>query len=205
MTYSPYYGASPEVVKVLEANQYLATLHHNLFQRLQALSFQKGHFVLASGKTSTYYLDCRKTSLDAEGSLWLGELLSACLLAQQAKPDAVAGMVLGAAPLVTAVTTASARQNQPLQGVLVRKEVKGHGGGRQIEGNLAPWMRTALLEDVVTTGGSTIKAAQALKAAYPTLPLSGVWSIVDRQGAEKTAFDSLGLPYHWLYSVEAFL
>jgi orotate phosphoribosyltransferase len=87
----------------------------------------------------------------------------------------------------------------------VRKEAKGHGTGNQIEGHLAPWMRIALVEDVVTTGGSTLKAIEAIRKAYPTVEIVQVCSIIDRNAGGKEAFSRLGIPFQSLYNVQAFL
>jgi orotate phosphoribosyltransferase len=200
-----FYGASPWVAAQLSKSPALQALHKRLFARLKALSFRQGQFILASGQSSNYYMDCRLTALDGEGSYLIGQLLGALTLACDTPIDAVGGMALGAAPLVTAVTCNLAAQGQSVQGILVRKEAKTYGGGKQIEGNLAPWMRLLLLEDVVTTGGSTQKAANVLKAQHPSLQLAGVFALVDRQAGGEATFRRLALPYHWLYSVQAFL
>ena len=181
-------------------------LHHaktELFSLLQSLSFKRGHFVLASGKTSDWYLDCRVTALSARGSLLIGQLFHEKL--RDLHIDAVGGMVLGAAPLVTSVTTQSAAMGDPIEGFLVRKEPKGHGGEQQIEGNLKPWMRIALVEDVVTSGGSTLKAIDAIQRHYPSVEIVKVLSLVDREAGGAERFTQRGIPFESLYSVRAFL
>lgn len=174
-----------------------------LFKLLQQHSFKTGQFVLASGKTSNYYMDCRMTTLHAKGAALIGELLY-----QQLEPyhiDAVGGVVLGAAPMVTAVSTASVSHNNTINGFLVRKESKGHGTGQQIEGHLAPWMRVALIEDVVTSGGSLIKGIKAVQQAYPNVEIVKVISIVDRNAGGKEAIEALGISFDSLYNVDEFL
>jgi orotate phosphoribosyltransferase len=174
-----------------------------LLDILKTRSFQRGHFVLASGKTSEWYLDCRITALSARGAFLAGALLYQRL--QGDHPDAVGGMVLGAAPLVTAVSVASVLHGQALDGFLVRKETKAHGAGKQIEGHLAPWMRVAMVEDVATTGGSTLKAIQLLKQQAPGITVCRVVALVDREAGAKEAFNRAQIPFEALYSVREFL
>ncbi len=174
-----------------------------LFTLIQTLSFQKGDFLLASGKRSKYYIDCRKTTLSARGAYLIGHLLY-----EKIRPlhiDAVGGMSMGADPIVTAISYRSAEVGQSVEGFLIRKEAKGHGMGRQVEGHLKPWMRVVLVEDVVTTGSSTIKAIQAVKTTCPSARIVQIVSLVDRESGGKEAFTQLGIPYQSLYSVREFL
>lgn len=177
-----------------------------LFELIKRLSFRKGDFVLASGKRSDYYIDCRMTTLDGRGSYLIGHLLYDILADMNV--DAVGGMSMGADPIVTAITYRSAEVGRPLPGFLIRKEAKGHGTGRQVEGHLQPWMRVALVEDVVTTGGSTIKAIEAVRRTCPTAQIVGILSLVDREAGGTEAFKSLRpapVPYRSLYSVHELL
>jgi len=174
-----------------------------LFRLLQAKAFQRGHFVLASGKTSTYYMDCRMATLSAQGASLIGDLFYQLL--QPYHIDAVGGVALGAAPMVTAISTASVAAGQALDGFLIRKESKGYGTGRQIEGHLQPWMRVAIVEDVVTSGGSLIRGIEAVQTAYPSVEIVTVVSIVDREAGGKAAIEALGIPFQSLYSINAFL
>jgi orotate phosphoribosyltransferase len=178
-----------------------------LFDILSTRSFKRGTFTLASGKTSTYYMDGRLTTLSAEGSLIIGEVLVEHLAPLNL--DAVGGMTMGADPIVTAVTVESARQKQPLDGFLVRKEAKGHGTKKQVEGNLKNGQRVVLLEDVMTTGGTVVKAAQAVRDAYPDVEIVKVITLVDRNegGVEATAatLADHGLTYEALLTIDAFL
>lgn len=174
-----------------------------LFERIKTLSFKTGHFVLASGKTSHFYLDCRKTTLDGRGSFLIGRLCYDALAPLGL--DAVGGMSMGADPIVSAITYRSADIGRPLQGFLVRKEAKAHGTGNQVEGHLAPWMRVALVEDVVTTGGSTLKAIDAIERACPGIQVAQVLAIVDREEGGREAFEKRAIPFQRLYSVREFL
>lgn len=202
--------------KPVSCNAWGGTLHFTqthlqhaqaeLFTILQQRSFKTGNFILASGAASTWYLDCRTTALSGRGSLLIGELFTHVI--QYKLPQtvqAVGGMVLGAAPLVSAVTVSSAMAGLPVDGFLVRKAAKQYGGGKQIEGNLPAAGNIVLVEDVVTTGGSTLKAIEAIKRQAPQLTVVGVLALVDRNAGGAAKFAELGIPLHTLYSVDAFL
>jgi orotate phosphoribosyltransferase len=178
-----------------------------LFDLLKHHSFKRGDFTLASGAKSTWYLDCRVTALHGRGSLLIGQLFTNIIetLPQGTTVQAVGGMALGAAPLVSAVTVASAMIGNPINGFLVRKEAKLYGGGKQIEGNLPVAGNIILLEDVVTTGGSTINAINAIKKQAPHLTVVGVLALVDRQAGGAEQFKTLQIPFHALYNVQEFL
>lgn len=174
-----------------------------LFELLKQLSFRRGEFVLASGKRANYYIDCRTTTLAGRGSYLIGRLLYEML--EPARIDAVGGVIIGAAPMVTAITCRSAEVGKPIDGFLIRKEAKGHGTGRQIEGHLQPWMRVALVEDVITTGGSLLKGIDAIQRDYPSVEIVQVLSLVDREAGGREALSKAGIPYRSLYSVREFL
>lgn len=181
-----------------------ALLKQELFDILKTRSFRRGQFRLASGALSDYYLDCRMSTLDGRGAYLIG-----CLLHELLEPlhlDAVGGMTLGADPMVASVIYRSAEVGRhPLAGFIVRKNAKGHGMGRRIEGHLSPWMRVALLEDVVTSGSSTVQAVEAIREAYPTVKIEKIVALVDRDGGGREAFTRLGIPFEALYNVRAFL
>ena len=118
--------------------------------REKALKF--GDFTLASGKKASFYLDCRRITLDSRGANLIAEGILE-LLGDQL-PDALGGMAIGADPITAAVITVAGQQNRPLKGFIVRKEAKAHGKGRDVEGPVQPGDTAMIVEDVVTTGAS---------------------------------------------------
>ena len=174
----------------------LLELKRRLARLLVEKSYREGDFVLASGRRSDYYFDCRVTALHAEGSWLIGTLFNHMLSEMDIK--GVGGMTMGADPLVAATTVISHEQGRPLNGLLVRKEAKGHGTGQFVEGlgNFSTGDRVAMLEDVVTTGGSLLKACDRIRDAG--LSIVAVCAILDREegGREKlreAGYDLLAL------------
>ena len=174
----------------------LLELKRRLARLLVEKSYREGDFVLASGRRSDYYFDCRVTALHAEGSWLIGTLFNHMLREMDIK--GVGGMTMGADPLVAATTVISHEQGRPLHGLLVRKEAKGHGTGQFVEGlgNFHAGDRVAMLEDVVTTGGSLLKACDRIRDAG--LSIVAVCAILDREegGREKlreAGYDLLAL------------
>jgi len=173
-------------------------------ERLKTLllekSYRKGTFTLTSGRTSDFYIDGKQTTLDAEGAWLCGRLLYE-LLRQEAKPiKAVGGMTLGADPLVTAVSIVSYLEKAPIPAFIVRKEAKGHGTGNFIEGksNLEPGCRVALLEDVVTTGGTLLKVIERVEAEGFHVGL--VATVVDREEGGAETLQQAGYPLKALFT-----
>ncbi|MDY5430112.1 orotate phosphoribosyltransferase, partial [Desulfovibrio sp.] len=140
-------------------------IKRRLARLLVEKSYREGDFVLASGRRSDYYFDCRVTALHAEGSWLIGTLFNDLL--KDVPVVGVGGMTMGADPLVSATTAISHELGRPLNGLLVRKEAKDHGTGQFVEGlgNFKPGDKVAMLEDVVTTGGSLLKACDRVRAA----------------------------------------
>lgn len=137
--------------------QSILEIKRRLARLLVEKSYREGDFVLASGRRSDYYFDCRVTALHAEGSWLIGTLFNDLL--KDVPVVGVGGMTMGADPLVSATTAISHELGRPLNGLLVRKEAKDHGTGQFVEGlgNFKPGDKVAMLEDVVTTGGSPLK------------------------------------------------
>ena len=147
---------------------------------LRAKSIKRGEFTLASGKKSSYYLDCRLTTLDAEGALLTGYCILELLDEMKIKPDAIGGMSMGADPIVTAAGVVSAIEKRPLPGFLVRKQAKEHGRQKKIEGIENPrGKKVVIVDDVCTTGGSTQEAIDA--AEREGCEVIAVISLVDRE------------------------
>jgi orotate phosphoribosyltransferase len=139
----------------------LAAKKRRLLQIIEQKSFMKGTFTLASGAVSNYYVDMKPTTFDPEGAALLSEIICA-MLADDADVEAVGGLELGAVPIVAAVAARS-WTGRPIAGFVVRKERKGHGTDRKIDGNFRPGSTVALIEDVTTKGGSVLQAVTAVR------------------------------------------
>ena len=148
-----------------------------LAQLLAELSYRRGTFRLASGKTSDFYVDVKQTVFRAAGAALIGKLIYERLA--EANIELVGGMAVGAIPLVDAVLNEAARRGRTLDGFFVRKEVKDHGTAARLDGRFDPAKRIALVEDVVTTGESTVRAIDAVEAAGGSV--IDVVVVVDRQ------------------------
>ncbi|CAG37645.1 orotate phosphoribosyltransferase [Desulfotalea psychrophila] len=178
-------------------------------QRLKEIllekSYREGAFTLTSGKTSDFYIDGKQTTLSAEGALLCGKLLFQLIAENETKIDAVGGMTLGADPLVTAVSIASFLQDAPIPAFIVRKEAKGHGTGNYIEGlkNMADGCTVALLEDVVTTGGTLIKVIDRVEAAGFKVGL--VATVIERQEGGTAVLAEAGYTLKSIFTREELL
>jgi orotate phosphoribosyltransferase len=150
-----------------------------LTQLLRARSVRTGDFVLASGARSTYYIDARMTTMSGPGQLLIGRLGLAEIDGRGWKPASVGGLTLGADPVAYAIAHAAAAANRSLDAFTVRKEPKGHGTGRVIEGNLQDGMEVVVVEDVITTGDSALRAIDVIASAGARV--LGVLAIVDRE------------------------
>ncbi len=173
---------------------------------LRERSFAKKRVVLASGKESDFFIDCKQTVLTAEGHVLVGALMLDALRDLPAC-DAVAGVELGGCPLASAVSLTSHLRDPGAakDAVYVRKDAKDHGSKRVLEGDthLAPGASLVILEDVTTTGGSTLKAVEKLRAAgYRVV---GVVALVDRLEGGRDAIEAAGLPFIALYTRRDFI
>jgi orotate phosphoribosyltransferase len=166
--------------------------------RDKALKF--GEFTLASGKKANYYLDCRQITLDAQGARLVGagmlELLKADL------PALVGGMAIGADPITAAILTLAGVSSLPLRGVMVRKEPKQHGTGKRVEGPFQPGESIAIVEDVVTTGGSSLLAIERCEEVG--LKVTRVLAIIDRLEGGREAFAARGYELTTLFTIKDF-
>ena len=172
---------------------------------LQSLIMEKslkfGDFTLASGKKATYYLDCRQITLDSVGAKLIGEGILE-LLQRGSIPQAVGGMSIGADPITAAVITVAAYQNIPLKGFMVRKQSKGHGTNQFVEGPIVTGDHVVIVEDVVTTGGSSLDAIEKVEALGVTV--DGVIAIIDRLEGGREMFESKGYALRSLFTVKDF-
>jgi len=152
-----------------------------LLALLKKLSYQEREVVLASGLKSNFYIDCKQTVLTAEGHFLVGSLFLTLCRRLAPEVEAIGGLTMGADPLASAVSTLSYVHGDPLAAFYVRKEPKGHGTGAWIEGvrSLRPGMRVAIVEDVVTTGGSALKAIA--RARDFGLEVTLILGLVDRE------------------------
>jgi orotate phosphoribosyltransferase len=178
-----------------------------LLELLRAHAFERKRVVLASGKESDFFIDCKRVVLSAEGHALVGEVMLGALagLPGMSACVAVAGVALGGCPLASAVALTSFQRGAPLDAVYVRKEAKDHGSRQLLEGaaRLPAGARVALLEDVVTTGGSTLQAAEKLRGAG--LEIAGVVAIVDRLEGGRAAIEGGGLKLVSLYTRSDFM
>src|SRR6476660_784726 len=168
------------------------TTHDRLISILAERSARRGQFTLASGRQSTLYIDARLTTMSPDGLALIGPLALAALQQSGWQVDAIGGLTLGADPISYAIAYASASSEGPLRAFTVRKEAKAHGTGRLIEGPFREGDRVAVIEDVITTGGSALRAAEAIRAAGGSV--SGVLALVDREEGGREALESAGLP-----------
>jgi orotate phosphoribosyltransferase len=168
-------------------------------ERLQEIlaerSVRTGNFVLASGKSSTIYVDARLTTMSPDGMVLIGKLGLERIQSRDWNPDSIGGLTLGADPVAYAISHTSAHNRTPIRAFTVRKEPKEHGTGRRIEGPFRPGDRVVIVEDVITTGNSALQAITAVEKEGGVVV--GVLAIVDRQDGGNDAIRSAG------YSVEA--
>jgi len=166
--------------------------------REQALQF--GDFTLASGKQASFYLDCRKVTLDARGAQLIGagmlELLAGAM------PPLVGGMAIGADPITGSILTLAGSQGISLRGIIVRKEAKAHGTGKFVEGPYQEGEEVVIVEDVVTTGGSSLLAIERCEAVG--LKVKRVLAIIDRLEGGREAFAAKGYELSTLFTVRDF-
>jgi orotate phosphoribosyltransferase len=150
-----------------------------LGELLRTKSLFRGEITLSSGRKSSYYLDCKLTTLHPEGALLTGYAILETLEAMGDRPNAIGGLTMGADPLVSATVVVSQIEQRPLPGFLVRKEHKKHGRGKQIEGIEPTPLKLAIVDEVCTTGGSTWEAIHAVEAEGHQV--TSVIILVDRE------------------------
>lgn len=167
----------------MDANATVAQCRARLAELIKEYALRFGDFTLASGQKSTYFIDGKLVTLQAEGAYCLARCILEAL--RGVDVEAVGGMSIGADPIAGAVVAIAGSMGMPLLGFLVRKEQKDHGTRKQVEGPLHDGMRVVMLEDVVTTGGSTLKAIEAMEREKRAKVVKVV-AMVDRlQGARE--------------------
>ncbi|MEH2046250.1 orotate phosphoribosyltransferase [Nostoc sp.] len=176
----------------------LTTLRHKLLDLFCQLAYQEGDFLLSSGLRSSYYVNKTQVTLHPQGALAVGRLVFPLL---PVDTQAVGGLTMGADPIVTAVSIVSVYENRPIPALIIRKEAKGYGTRAYIEGpSLPEGAKVVVLEDVVTTGQSALKAVERLKDAGYTV--NQVISLVDREQGGGELYQSAGLKFETLFSIQ---
>lgn len=168
------------------------TDHDRLLTLLAERSARRGQFILSSGRTSTLYIDARLTTMSPEGLSLIGPLALAALIQSSWNIAAIGGLTLGADPVSYAIAYASASSARPLRAFTVRKVMKAHGTQRLIEGPFQPGDRVAVIEDVITTGGSALQAIDVIRASQGIV--AGVLSLVDREEGGREAILAQDVP-----------
>lgn len=153
-------------------------------------SVQRGHFVLASGRTSNVYIDCRLTTMSAAGLTLIGPLGLAAIRERGWTPRSVGGLTMGADPVAYAIAAASASREPIVDAFSVRKEAKAHGTGRRVEGNFRSGDKVVVIEDVITSGGSALKAIEAIR--HEGGEILGVLAVVDREEGGRATIEAAG-------------
>ncbi len=158
-------------------------------------------FKLVSGKLSRYYIDLKQVTFDPEGIYILGNVL--CEKLKNFDIQAAGGLTLGADPMAYAISLISFQKGNTIKPFVVRKEAKGHGTGKHIEGKLQDVKKVAVLEDVSTTGGSALKAAKACQEA--SLNVIGIFTIVDREEGAKENIEKEGFEFYSIFRLSELL
>ena len=173
-------------------------MKEELLELLKTYAYKEGNFTLSSGKRSKHYINCKPVTLSGRGLT-----LSSLMMLKEVDTQVVAGLTLGADPLVSGVSLVSALDSRLVNGLIVRKEAKGHGTKAWIEGLLPPeGTKVTVLEDVVTTGDSAISAAKRLREAG--YEVERVIAIIDRNEGGKEAMKLVGLDLISLYTLKDF-
>ena len=177
----------------------MSTKYPQLAKVIREKSLKHGKFTLASGRTSDYYIDARLSSLDPEGAARMADAILEEIAGM--KVDAVGGMDMGATPIVGAVAIRSFQLNKPMPTFVVRKDVKAHGTQKAIEGPIPPPpCNVVIVDDVVTSGGSIIKAIDAVEKHGGKVLLA--ISVLDRNAGAKEALEARKIPYRPLLTLE---
>jgi orotate phosphoribosyltransferase len=183
----------------VDRSEDLRRLHELLLER----SVKRGDFVLASGKRSSYYVDARLTTMSGLGQVLIGRIGLAMIDEAGWTPDVVGGLTLGADPIAYAIAHTASLAGRRLDAFTVRKEAKGHGTGRLIEGGFTSGMSVVIVEDVITTGESALSAARAVAEAGGNI--LGVLAVVDREEGGREHIEEAGYAVRSLASTTQLL
>lgn len=176
----------------------LGTLRDHLLELFCKEAYKEGDFVLSSGQRSSYYINSKPVTLNPQGALAIARLLLPML--QKNPPQAVAGLTLGADPIVSSVSVVSIYEKSPIIALIVRKEAKGHGTRAYIEGPcLSEGSKVVVLEDVVTTGKSALTAVERLRESG--YKVNRIITLVDRHQGGAELYKSLGLEFQSIFSI----
>ena len=170
-----------------------------LIALVHSKSLKRGTFRLASGREASFYLDAKQVVLDAHGSMLIGQAILQRLQSLGQMPDAVGGLSIGADPVTSAVVTMAGVQGIAMKGFLVRKEPKEHGTKRFIEGPVEPGHRVVIVEDVITTGGSSLVAID--RAQEFGLIVERVITVIDRLAGGQEILAARGIPLESLVTI----
>ncbi len=173
---------------------------NHLISLVRQYALRFGTFTLASGKIANFYLDCRQLTLHPQGANQVA--LGMLELLRTDMPNAIGGMAIGADPISAATITLAGQQQIDLRGFIVRKEAKQHGMGRQVEGPVESGMSAVIVEDVVTSGGSALKAVEAAREFG--LQVNRVLAVIDRLEGGREAIEAQGLKIQTLLTVRDF-
>lgn len=176
----------------------LTTLRQQLLDLICQVAYKEGDFTLSSGQKSDYYINGKQVTLHAQGGLMVARILLNMLPADTV---GVGGLTLGADPMVSAVSIAGAYEGRPVTPLIIRKEAKGHGTQAYVEGPTLPaGSAVVILEDVVTTGASAMKAVERLRAAGYVV--NEILSLVDRQQGGRALYESEGLSFRPIFTID---
>ena len=170
-----------------------------LLARIAERAVRRGRFTLASGREASFYIDAKQVLLEAEGAMLVGRAILDRLRSLGPLPDAVGGMSIGADPITAAVVTMAGVEGVSLRGFMVRKEPKGHGLQRYVEGPVEPGQRVAIVEDVITTGGSSLLAIE--RALEFGLVVERLVTVIDRLAGGREALAARGIPLESLVTI----
>lgn len=176
-----------------------ASCDPELLDLVASRALKRGTFTLASGAQASFYLDAKQVVLDAHGSMLVGRAILHRLESLGPLPVAVGGMSIGADPVTSAVVTMAGVAGLPLKGFLVRKEPKGHGLKRYVEGPVEPGQRVVIVEDVITTGGSSLLAID--RAIEFGLVVERLVAVIDRLAGGREALAARGIPLESLVTI----